>query len=210
MDQETTYIRNDTMEQNNSHQAGETPSTNRGVYEWLKFVVFFAAIFLITVLIIRVIGPIIFTEYVPPIMGLTEESSEVQIEDESTDPQEATPIEAEAESESETEDGSGSSGSSEDGAESAENIDASEEGVVDEESNPLPTEEETSNKVDEEESDTAENESPIPSVVYIVLPGDTLTSIAAANSVTVEQLLAANDLLNPNFLQPGQEILIPQ
>ncbi|MFK7805470.1 MAG: LysM peptidoglycan-binding domain-containing protein [Anaerolineae bacterium] len=186
------------MEQNNTHHAAENQSNNRGLFEWLKFVIFFAGIILITVLAITVIGPIIFTQYVPPIIGLTEESTEVEIEPENVpeEPEAITPIESEVGPEStDPEDVEESSG--EDSQEIDEN-----------ETEPLQTEEETSGKVEDEESGAAESE--ITTVVYIVQPGDTLTSIATVNQLTVEQILAANDLVNPNLLKAGQEILIPQ
>jgi LasA protease len=44
---------------------------------------------------------------------------------------------------------------------------------------------------------------------YVVQPGDTLTAIAAANGVTVQSLLAANQLNDPNILSVGQVILLP-
>ncbi len=203
MDQETTYVRSDTMEQNNSQQAGNTPSTNRGLFEWLKFVVFFAAIFLITVLVIRVIGPIIFTQYVPPIMGLTEESDEAEPIDGQEGDSEFVPIEPESEAET------GETGSEEGEAEDNAGAESEDSQQIDEsETEPLQTDEETSGKVEGEETGTAESESA--AVIYIVQYGDTLTSIAAVNQLTVEQLLAANDLANPNLLKPGDELMIPQ
>ncbi|MBM7866801.1 LysM peptidoglycan-binding domain-containing protein [Heliobacterium gestii] len=46
-------------------------------------------------------------------------------------------------------------------------------------------------------------------IVYYVRPGDTLTAIAQRYGVTLEQLLAANRLPNPDVLQVGQAITIP-
>lgn len=46
--------------------------------------------------------------------------------------------------------------------------------------------------------------------IYIVKPGDTLTSIARTFGVTVEQILAANpQITDPNMIFPGQRICIP-
>jgi len=45
--------------------------------------------------------------------------------------------------------------------------------------------------------------------VYIVQPGDTLSFIAARFNVAINDLLAANPSLDPNFLSQGQEIVIP-
>jgi murein DD-endopeptidase MepM/ murein hydrolase activator NlpD len=45
--------------------------------------------------------------------------------------------------------------------------------------------------------------------VYIVQSGDTLSFIAARFNVSVDDLVAANLAVNPNFLSEGQEIVIP-
>ena len=45
---------------------------------------------------------------------------------------------------------------------------------------------------------------------YIVKAGDTLGSIALAYNLPLEQLVEANQLSNPNLLEVGQELLIPQ
>jgi LysM repeat protein len=46
-------------------------------------------------------------------------------------------------------------------------------------------------------------------VTYRVQPGDTLLTIANQFGVTVEEIMAANGLENPNFIQAGQELIIP-
>jgi hypothetical protein len=48
-----------------------------------------------------------------------------------------------------------------------------------------------------------------PRAVYIVQPGDTILEIALRFNTTVEALATANDLKNPNKLDPGQELIIP-
>jgi murein DD-endopeptidase MepM/ murein hydrolase activator NlpD len=45
--------------------------------------------------------------------------------------------------------------------------------------------------------------------VYIVQPGDTLSEIAGLFNVTLNELLATNPGIDPNFLSQGQEIVIP-
>lgn len=45
--------------------------------------------------------------------------------------------------------------------------------------------------------------------VYIVQSGDTLSNIAARFNVTINDLIAANPSLDPNFLSEGQQIVIP-
>ncbi len=44
---------------------------------------------------------------------------------------------------------------------------------------------------------------------YIVQPGDTLSGIAAASGVSLETLLTFNNIIDPNVLIVGQEILLP-
>lgn len=44
---------------------------------------------------------------------------------------------------------------------------------------------------------------------YIVQPGDTLSSIAARFNVTVNDLMAANNIPDPNLLSAGQQLVIP-
>ena len=45
--------------------------------------------------------------------------------------------------------------------------------------------------------------------IYVVQPGDTLSGIAGRFNVTVEDLVEANRIVNPDALQVGQEITIP-
>jgi GH25 family lysozyme M1 (1,4-beta-N-acetylmuramidase) len=46
--------------------------------------------------------------------------------------------------------------------------------------------------------------------VYIVLPGDTLTGIAIKFNTTVEALVQANNIANPDLIQVGQQLIIPE
>jgi LysM repeat protein len=46
-------------------------------------------------------------------------------------------------------------------------------------------------------------------VRYTVQPGDTLSSIATRYNVSVEDIMTANGLSNPNALSVGQELIIP-
>jgi len=45
--------------------------------------------------------------------------------------------------------------------------------------------------------------------VYIVQPGDTLSSIANRFNVTLNELLTANPTIDPNLLAQGQQVVIP-
>jgi uncharacterized protein YkwD len=44
---------------------------------------------------------------------------------------------------------------------------------------------------------------------YTVQPADTLWDIAVAHGITVNALLAANDLADPRWLRPGQSLFVP-
>lgn len=46
-------------------------------------------------------------------------------------------------------------------------------------------------------------------VQYTVVAGDTLTKIAGQYSVTVKDIMRANNIANPNYIQPGQVLIIP-
>lgn len=45
--------------------------------------------------------------------------------------------------------------------------------------------------------------------IYVVQPGDSLTSIAAQFSVSLNDLMAANNITDPNLLAAGQQLIIP-
>lgn len=47
------------------------------------------------------------------------------------------------------------------------------------------------------------------SVAYEVRSGDTLSAIAAQHGVSLKELLANNDIANPDLILPGQQIVIP-
>ena len=46
-------------------------------------------------------------------------------------------------------------------------------------------------------------------VVYVVKPGDTLRSIAAAHGTTIGAIVRANNMANPDVIFPGQRLVIP-
>ena len=45
-------------------------------------------------------------------------------------------------------------------------------------------------------------------VIYMVQPGDTLWKIAKRYRTTVEDILAINEIENPDLIYPGQKLLI--
>jgi LysM repeat protein len=51
--------------------------------------------------------------------------------------------------------------------------------------------------------------SPTAAALYTVQAGDNLSDLAERFGTTVEELVAANGLTDPNALQPGQTLLIP-
>lgn len=50
---------------------------------------------------------------------------------------------------------------------------------------------------------------PTPAGLYVVQSGDTLGSLAEEFNTTVDELLAANGMTDPNSLQAGQTLIIP-
>ncbi len=50
---------------------------------------------------------------------------------------------------------------------------------------------------------------PTPQGLYVVQQGDTLSSLAEQFNITVEEIMVANELSDPNSLQVGQELIIP-
>jgi LysM repeat protein len=51
--------------------------------------------------------------------------------------------------------------------------------------------------------------SPTPAGIYIVQPGDTLSALATDFGTTVEDILVANGLTDPDAIQVGQTLIIP-
>lgn len=50
---------------------------------------------------------------------------------------------------------------------------------------------------------------PTPAGLYVVQNGDTLGSLAEDFGTTVDEIMAANGLTNPNAIQVGQTLIIP-
>jgi LysM repeat protein len=50
---------------------------------------------------------------------------------------------------------------------------------------------------------------PTPAGLYVVQRGDTLSSLAEDFGTTVEEIMAANGLTDPNAIQTGQTLIIP-
>ncbi|HVX92961.1 MAG TPA: LysM peptidoglycan-binding domain-containing protein [Candidatus Dojkabacteria bacterium] len=56
---------------------------------------------------------------------------------------------------------------------------------------------------------TLDNVAKYESSVHVVKPGDTLTSIASAEGISVATLMWANDLTAADFIRPGDKLVIP-
>jgi len=56
----------------------------------------------------------------------------------------------------------------------------------------------------------AEGRTPAGDNTYVVQPGDTLYSIAVRFGVSLDALIRANDIQDPNDLQAGQVLVIPR
>ena len=191
MDQADTYIRSSTMEEQD--QIIEEETTTFAGAEWLKTVLFMLLIFLIGFVSIRMVGPMIFTDYLPGILGLDGVVEEPLVEDPVVEP-----IDEEEDTEEETIDDSSAVDDGQDAVDDSETI------VEESEGDSAGKPETESGGGDEEVAE------PIVVELYIVQAGDTLTSIAEAHELTVEEIIAVNEFLNPHYLQLGQEILIPK
>ena len=77
-----------------------------------------------------------------------------------------------------------------------------------------PAENEEVAPTDDPEPEAAEGESidapPLEDGVYTVRNGDTLGQIAFIYGISLEDLMAANDLTNPDVLDVGQQLTIPE
>lgn len=203
-------------------QADPLPlSSDQPRNEWLKVIIFFGAVLLVTFLAIRVIAPFIFAEYVPTIVGMDgDTSAEIESIEEMDEMDDAAAPEAEEtegmEGTEETEPADASEPEPEAGNADPENgTEGAEEQAEVETAEPLPTDEVTAGKTDEaaESGETAEPDAAAAETtytIYTIRPGDTLTSIAKAHGLTVQELIAANQLVNPNLLKAGQELQIPE
>lgn len=51
---------------------------------------------------------------------------------------------------------------------------------------------------------------PVRPAAYVLQPGETLASIAAANGSTTQALIDANGLADPDLIRVGQVLIIPR
>jgi hypothetical protein len=74
---------------------------------------------------------------------------------------------------------------------------------------PAPDDAEPQEGEEAEEGDAGEGDPPAQEGVYVVQAGDTLYGIAVQLNVSMEALMNANGMDDPNALQVGQELQIP-
>ena len=163
---------------------------------------FFALIIIlgVVVLVVAVTRPLIFGRIVPAVMGegivistpeppATDGEEEADTSTES--PDETEPIIEEA---TDTDDnGDEATTPEENTADSASSAETTNETETTNESNA---------------GETADNETT--PTMHIVQEGETLQKIAAQYGVTLQELIAANGLVNPDYIQFGEELVIPR
>ncbi len=59
------------------------------------------------------------------------------------------------------------------------------------------------------ETKEGDGETAVPPLTHIVQPGETLYQIARTHHVSVDDIVAANNLSNPNHIEVGAPLLIP-
>lgn len=157
--------------------------------EWIKFVIL-AAIMLGAVLVVALLRPYIFNHVVPAVMG---EGMAQPAKDEN---ELHMPVITDSPREEESaEEGSAEMAAPEDSAAP--------------EAYPAPeTEEPVQETVDEAEN--AETETAVSTLDHIVQPNENLTTIARQYNTTIQAILDANDIPNPNRIDAGTILHIPQ
>lgn len=162
--------------------------------EWMKFGVL-AAILLGVVLLVALARPFIFNRVVPAIMGngLEQPAAAGTVE-------EAYPVMMPMITDS----------PSVGGSEAAEQMELEPGPAVD--AYPVPEMELREEAVAVEETEEAAEmvETAVDAIVYTVQPGENLTLIADKHGVTVQDILDANDIPNPNRIVAGTVLRIPQ
>ena len=169
---------------------------------------FFALIIIlgVVVLVVAATRPLIFNRIVPAVMG---EGIVVTTPDSATD-EEAENIntpEEPSEAESVNGEAGNTNGSSDEGAATEENpveeTGSSEANAV-EATNEGQAETQEGTTGENSEGETAET------TTHTVSQGETLQKIASQYGITLQELIAANNLRNPNYIRVGDELIIPQ
>jgi LysM repeat protein len=74
---------------------------------------------------------------------------------------------------------------------------------------PSPTPEVLPTAVPEQATAVPQPDVPAAGTTYVVVPGDTLFSISQQTGVPAEEIMAANNMTDPNQLVVGQQLIIP-
>lgn len=182
--------------------------------EWIKFGVL-AGVMAVVVLTVFLIRPLVFGHIIPVIMGegivITAPVEELVpqilvpaiIEEPAATPRQEEPsneVEAVAEpAEADTAEAAPAAEPAEAVPESA--VEEAPEAALSEESAPQP----------EAAIESVQSALPLAApLVHRVKTGDTLIGIAAQYNVTVDQIVAANGLLSANYINIGDDLVIPQ
>lgn len=176
--------------------------------EWTKFLIL-AVIMLGTIGVVWLAIPVIFGQIVPAVMGKgIEREPTTEIQDSGEEVQEGT---------SEEVDGSASEEEATEGSEeaSSESTDAetvTEEGTEAAESTETEESQEASENEESSEENSEEGSEPAVAIqaTYTVKQGDTLGAISRLYGIPAQSIIDANDIINPDILQIGAELKIPE
>ena len=156
--------------------------------EWVKFGVL-TLIFLGTILVVALLRPYIFNHLIPAVMGENQPALLAPADSDAPAVEEAAP----------TTEGAGAESASEAPMEAAaESAEAETEAA----------EEETASSTEDEAGETLPTA--VSTVTHVVQPGETIIKIAKMYGVTVADIIAANQIANPNRIKAGETLLIPQ
>lgn len=160
--------------------------------EWLKFGIV-AIVLLFTVLIIALLRPLIFGRIVPAVLG--EGQPVAPLVNSETEAETIKP-DADATTEDEAEAAQG---------DEAEEIETIEEDAADTAVSPTDSTEEAPEPEKPEDFPTA-----VPAQTHTVQVGETLTAIAQQYGVTVQAIVEANNITNPDRVTVGTALIIPE
>ncbi len=175
---------------------------------------FFALVIIlgVVVLVVAAVRPLIFGRIVPAVMGegITVPTAEPAAPDDQEGVE--TPEESTDAGEPDNEETTGAAGSTDEEPPPEENTagEAETSAPAGEEmtgEGEAETPEEATNEGDAGE--TAESETATPTT-HTIQQGETLQSIAGQYGITLQQLIAANNLPNPDYIRIGDKLVIPQ
>ena len=163
---------------------------NSTLGEWIRFGIL-VLVLLGTVLVVALSRPFVANRVVPAFLG-SQENHQVSLpimEDSS----EVAPAEETGESDAVEGDVSG------------EATEGGEETAVDE---TAPAAEETTDGISNDEA--AADPEPASTLTHTIQPGESLFVLAQRYNVTINQIVEANNITNPNRIAVGDELVIPQ